>query len=508
MCVGVVHRALPLQVGEPLVTSGSRLTCIAPWPARDGSLQLVCVQKDRSLRVLENVGAVNGAQPALGHRGSVSCVAVATRPTTASGPRMVVATGSWDGTIRLWDAGTGGQLLAPLRAPGTWFDALVLVPDPASGSICLAAGSAPDAYVWEVRVGSPPSCTLVETARAPPVGPAAALGESVEDGVVLVSSSRPGAGVGPGAGGATALPQLSFNALGLSASPTGGLVLARGGQRFVDTFVGVCSALSRRRVPTPAAESSTVSVLTIGQLQPKGCPVVASAWDNGEVWVWELSTPSPSASGLGSGSGCGIPHLGETCGAHRGALTIHGGVVEALVFAPPSHHSTLLASASLDGTVHVTDVATGFQLYTIFAATERVKCLASGCGPGGEPLWACCEVDGTVQLRDVETGSLQGDPLPCGGSRVSCVALGSGVLVTGGDCVRVWDLGTRTLHWVSRTPWQKLDCTGLRLVGCQGLSTANQDLIDALTRPPTRPSVGQSAFTLVRPVVLRCRGCR
>jgi WD40 repeat protein len=495
VCVGVVHHVL--QVGEPLVTSGSRVTCIAPWPARDGSLQLVCVLADKSLRVLENVGAVNGTQPALGHRRSVSCVAVATRPptppagpgvcspTAASGPRTVVATGSWDGTIRLWDAGTGGQLVAPLRAPGTWFDALVLVPNPVAGSICVAAGSAPDAHVWEVSVDSLPSCTLVETARAT-VGPAAALGESVEDGVVLVSS---------GGLGATALPQLSFNALGLSASPTGGLVLARGGQRFVDTFVGVCDALSTRRVPTPAAESSVVSLVTIGQLQPEGCPVVASAWDNGEVWVWELSAPSPSGSGLGS-------HLGEMCGAHRGALTIHGGVVEALVFAPPSHHRTLLASASLDGTVHVTDVATGFQLYTIFAATERVKCLASGCGPGGEPLWACCEVDGTVHLRDVETGSLQGDPLPPGSSRVSCVALGSGVLVTGGDCVRVWDLGTRTLHWVSRTPWQKLDCTGLQLAGCRGLSRTNQDLIDALTGP----SVGQSAFTLVGPVVLRCRG--
>jgi WD40 repeat protein len=243
------------------------------------------------------------------------------------------------------------------------------------------------------------------------------------------------------------------------------LLVAAGDGKCVHLWDATTGA--RHGEPLVGSSAAEVTSMAFGLLQPQGTLVLACGGDDGGVWAWDVNPRTPYLTS---------PLLG------REHVARHGAPVLSVAFSPPNTHlgGTLLASASEDRTVCVTDVATGAHVRTLACTAEFVRAVAFGVAPpalGGGRLLATCDSDGTVRLWEPVSGCRVGPPMPSHHGRVSSLAFGPGVVVTGGDCVRVWDLAAHTLVWASRSPYQKLDGVGLQLAGCRGLSTASQALL-------------------------------
>jgi WD40 repeat protein len=364
---------------------------------------------------------------------AVSSVAFATAPDG----RLLLATGSEDGSVRMWDSLTGTPLGGRLtgRARAVSSVAFATTPD---GRLLLAAGSEDgSAQVWDPLTGTPLGGPLTGHANAVS---SVAFGTAPDGRLLLATGSSVPVSTGSTEGSARVWDPLAGTPLGgpltmhtsgvssvaFGTAPDGRLLLATGSHdrtaRVWDPFTGTL-------VGGPfTGHTRAVRSVAFGTA-PDGRLLLAIGSEDGSVRVWDPLTGTP---------------LG-------GRLTRHTSGVNSVTFGTAPDGRLLLATGSSDGTARVWDPFTGTLLGgPLTGHASGVRSVAFGTTPGGRLLLATGSSDGTARVWDPNRQvSLVGGPLTGHTSWVKSVAFGTApdgrlLLATGSDAAQVWDPLTGT----------------------------------------------------------------
>ncbi|KAJ5255842.1 hypothetical protein N7505_010993 [Penicillium chrysogenum] len=361
----------------------------------DGRL-LASVSWDNTVRLWDT--ATGGLQQALeGHSDWVNSVAF-------SPDGRLLASGSYDNTVRLWDTATGG-LQQTLEGHSDWVNSVAFSPD---GRL-LASGSGDNTVrLWDTATGG------LQQALEGHSGPVSSVAFS-PDGRLLASGS-------------------GDNTVRLWDTATGGL------QQVLEGHSGWVSSVAFSpdgRLLASGSGDKTVRLwdTTTGGLQQ------ALEGHSGPVWSVAIS---PDGRLLASGSGDMTVRLWDTAtGGLQQALEGHLGWVNSVAFSPDGR---LLASGSGDNTVRLWDTATGGLQQALEGHSGPVSSVAFS--PDGW-LLASGSYDNTVRLWDTATGGLQ-QALEGHSGPVSSVAFSlDGRLLASGsgdNTVRLWDTATGGLQ--------------------------------------------------------------
>ena len=354
---------------------------------------------------------------------------------------VTLASGSWDGTVRLWEVSTGIHLRT-FRGHSGFVLNVAFSPDGQT----LASGSQDSTVrLWEVATGKHLR-TLERHTRS-------VWSVSISpDGQILASGSWDGNihlwEVATG----KHLRRLRWTAVGRSVSfSPDGMTLAGAGE---DGAVRLWEVATGNRL---GAFEGHIDYIKSVSFSSDGM-TLASASEDGTVRLWEVSTGvplrtleghtgfvesvsfSPDSQTLARSDKDGTVHLWEvSTGVPLRTLEGHTSYVHSVSFSP---NGRILASGSSDKTVRLWGVAAGEHLRTLIGHTSYVYSVSFDLD--GRKL-ASASADGTVRLWEVATGrhlhTLIGHT-----DKVYSVAfsLDGGTLATGGEdgTVRLWEVAT------------------------------------------------------------------
>lgn len=316
-----------LRVEHPhalLTGHAGAVNAVATVRLPDERVLLVSGSVDGSVRLWDPLSAQAVGEPLTGHSDGVTSVA---ELQLRDGP-LLVASGSFDGTIRLWNPISGQPVGEPLIGHTGEVNTLAAVPL-ADGRMLLASGGSDRSIrLWDPISGQPVGEPL--TGHADGVESIATV--RVPDGPVLLASGSSDATVGlwdPLSGRSVALPiDVDDRVQQVAAVPLPGRVLlATGGTsvRLLDPFSG------RRQVTELLADlrADTVAAVPL----PDGQVLLACGSFSGTIRLWDPITRRPVG----------------------GPLAGHGRAIRAITAVPLRGERVLLASGSDDGTIRLWD---------------------------------------------------------------------------------------------------------------------------------------------------------
>ncbi|EMD37410.1 hypothetical protein CERSUDRAFT_49856 [Gelatoporia subvermispora B] len=446
----------------------------------------------RNVLTYKVIGIRRSQSPVLqmsGHTGVVMSVAF-----SPDGTR--IASGSRDGTVRIWDARTGDMLMDPLEGHDNTVTCVAFSPD---GTQIASCSFDRTIRLWNARTGelvmapleghegmvrcvafSPDGTQIVSgswdsTLRLWDAGSGCPLGDAIEGHTGIVSSvmfSPNGLQVvsashdqtirlwdvmtrqqvmEPLSGHTSMVQSVAFSYDGtqiVSGSNDGTIRLwdARTGAQIIDPLVGhnnpvlsVAFSLDATRIASGSADK-TVRVWDAA----KGRPVM-QPFEGHADHVWSVGF-SPNGSTIVSGSGDKTIRLWSADPRNMPLGTLHGHAnrVPCVVFTPDG---TQIVSGSEDKTISLWNAQTGAPILPpLQGHDERITCLTVS--PDGSCI-ASGSDDKTICLWSARTGERVRNPLSRHESWVqSLVFLPDGTQIVSGSSdgtIRIWDAGTGRL---------------------------------------------------------------
>ncbi|WP_436535217.1 nSTAND1 domain-containing NTPase [Actinoplanes sp. HUAS TT8] len=494
--------ATALPVGAPMTGHRGPVTAVCAVAGPGGRTLVATGGADGTVRLWDPATSTPVGPPLFGHDGGVGaiCLVPGTGRTIDSG-QVMLASGGGDGTVRLWDAGTG----APVGAPLTGHDGPVV-------DVCAVRTG--DDRVLIVSAGA--DATVRRWDRRGPVGDpmrghagvvAAVCAASADGGRLLVASSGddrtirlwdPATGEAVGepltghTGGVEALTAVPGRDLLASAA-------ADGTVRLWDTARGT-------QVGVPLSSMAGALWAISAGTWPDGRTLLATAGEDGAPRLWDLS--AALAGGEPPALNPGLVAAVDSAGSDLMAMTMDGVVTrwDAVSLLPrgfatrvepglmvmarvilvdgramlvsAEHDGTVrrwwldtltpygnplkghdgpvlalarwggaeVASGGADGTVRVWNVRSGEVLLVLRGGSAAIRAVCPLSDSDGRRLLAAGDAAGMIRLWDPRTGEAVGAPV--GGHPAPVLALASprpGVLAVAGvdGTIRWWDVGTR-----------------------------------------------------------------
>jgi WD40 repeat protein/serine/threonine protein kinase len=314
---------------------------------------------------------------------------------------LKLATASWDGTAKVWEAASGQELLTLSGHTGPVYS-IAFSPD---GTHLATASADGTAKVWETASGQE-VLTLS--------GHAAGVADVIfsPDGARLATASLDNkARVWDAESGREllTLDGHTNRVSGVAFSPDG-MRLATSSD---DQTAKVWDAASGQELLTLSGHTDQVYQVAFS---PDGTRLATVSWD-GTAKIWEAASGqllltlaghtnyvqgvvfSPDGTRLATSSWDRTVKIWDThSGQELLVLAGHKGWVNGIAFSPDGMH---LASASADGTARVWNVALSQELLTLTGHTGEVNGLAFN--PDGG-LLASASGDGTVKVWDIASG--------------------------------------------------------------------------------------------------------
>ncbi|QTR50994.1 WD40 domain-containing protein [Candidatus Thiothrix anitrata] len=355
----------------------------------------------------------------------------------------VIASGSDDNTVRLWDAATG-KALNTFNGHSDSVSTLAYSPD---GKVIASGSGDKTVRLWDTATGkvlntfSGHSDSVSALAYSPD---SKVIASGLADGTVRLWDAATG----------KALNTLSGHSVDVSAlaySPDG-KVIASGS---IDGTVRLWYTSSG--YPLKIQQKYTFQVTSVSY-SPDG-KVIASGLADGTVRLWNANSGyplktlqgytdsllsmaySPDGKVIASGSRDGTIRLWDASSGN----TLHTlkGYTDFVLSMAYSPDGKVIASALRDSTVRLWEVASNKELNTLSGHTSYVSELAYN--PDGKVI-ASSSLDGTVRLWDMGTGEILKTLQDHTGSVLSVAYNPNGkVIATGSDdnnTVRLWDAAT------------------------------------------------------------------
>jgi WD40 repeat protein len=329
-----------------------------------------------------------------GHTNSVNAVSF-----SPDGKRL--ATGSSDKTVKLWDTTTGKEIKT-LTGHKKWVTAVSFSPD---GKLLATGSSDKTLKLWDTTTGKEIQTlaghtNLVTAVSFSPDGKLLATGSS--DKTLKLWDTTTGKAIQTLSGHTNSVNAVSF-------SPNGKR-LATGSY---DNTVKLWDTTTGKEIKTLTGHKEWVTAVSFS---PNGKRLATGSYDN-TVKLWDTTTGkeiqtltghtnwvtavsfSPDGKRLATGSRDNTVKLWDTTtGKAIQTLTRHSGWVFAVSFSPDGK---LLATGSEDNTVKLWDTTTGKEIQTLAGHTNWVTAVSFS--PDGK-LLATGSRDETVKLWDTTTG--------------------------------------------------------------------------------------------------------
>jgi WD40 repeat protein len=418
LCAGLFCLRASAQKPELVVGTGHADVAYAIAFSPDGKI-LASGSGDDTIKLWE-VASGRELRTFHGHTDVVNSVAF-------SPDGRILASGSNDDTIKLWDTMTGRELRAMTRHT-SYVRSVVFSPD---GRRLASASWDKTIKIWDVASGHELRTLSGHTSYVDSVffnSDGSTLASGSSDGTVKTWDLASGRELGTLrvltlAPGSIALLWFSF-------SPDGRTLGCSGSGSNTITLWDVASGRMLRDL-TGYTEVMSFAFSPDGQTLASGSP-------NKEITLWGVNsgrklrtlisntvnvhTVSFSADGQMLASGSGLAEHGEDAltlwnvasGRELRTLTGHTGVISSVAFSPLKH---MLASGSSDKTIKLWDLASGRELGTLIGHTGMVRSVAFS--PDGRTL-ASGSDDKTIKLWDMTGHDLQ--TLTGHAGIVNCVA--------------------------------------------------------------------------------------
>ena len=318
-----------------------------------------------------------------GHTNSVLCVQFSPHPEAGAD----LASGSGDGTVRLWDTATQTPLKT-LTGHGDWVLAVSWSPD---GRLLASGAKNGSLRIWDVSRDSSTSLSGHRSAvtsiswEPPAAGSSGRLVSAALDGTVKLWKGR--------------------EALGLSGHTQGVLCVKWGGSGHIftggrDRTVNVYSGEDGRLLRTLRGHAHWVNCISLSSDY-----IVRKGATSAEYESFVTSGTSGGAERLVSGSDDGTLILWKPLQGAKPVLRMvgHQGPVMCCSFSPDGRH---IASGSGDKSVKLWDGITGKYITTLRGHVGTVYQVAWS---GDSRLLVSASKDSTMKLWDTRNGKLAHD---------------------------------------------------------------------------------------------------